>query len=46
VGGEIFTFIVLSCGLGIVAVPPGLVATALSKAREDDVALETPGDGS
>ncbi len=33
-GGKIFTTIVLFIGLGIVAVPAGLVATALSKARE------------
>lgn len=34
VGGRIFTFFVLVVGLGIVAVPSGLVASALSKARE------------
>ncbi len=34
VGGKIFTFFVLVIGLGIVAVPSGLVASALSKARE------------
>jgi voltage-gated potassium channel len=34
IGGKIFTAIVLFIGLGIVAVPSGLVATALSKARE------------
>jgi voltage-gated potassium channel len=33
-GGRIFTFFVLLIGLGIVAVPAGLVASALSKARE------------
>lgn len=33
VGGRIFTFVVLLIGLGIVAVPAGLVASALSKAR-------------
>jgi len=34
VGGRIFTFFVLAIGLGIVAVPAGLVASALSSARE------------
>jgi voltage-gated potassium channel len=33
-GGGIFTFFVLIIGLGIVAVPTGLFASALSKARE------------
>lgn len=36
VGGKIFTFIILMVGLGIVAVPTGLLASALSKAREMD----------
>ncbi|MDH3327881.1 MAG: ion transporter [Desulfobulbaceae bacterium] len=34
VGGKIFTVFVLIVGLGVVAVPTGLVASALSKARE------------
>ena len=34
VGGRCFTFLVLLVGLGIVSVPAGLVASALSKARE------------
>jgi voltage-gated potassium channel len=34
IGGKVFTFFVLIVGLGIVAVPAGLVASALSKARE------------
>lgn len=43
VGGKIFTFAVLLIGLGIVSVPAGLVASALSKARamedtSDDIA--------
>lgn len=37
-GGKVFTFIVLMTGLGIVAVPSGLLASALSKVR----AQETP----
>ena len=32
-GGKLFTFVVLMVGLGIVAVPTGLVASALSKVR-------------
>jgi len=34
IGGKIFTFFILLVGLGIVSVPAGLVASALSKARE------------
>jgi voltage-gated potassium channel len=34
VGGKVFTFFVLIIGVGVVTVPAGLVATALSKARE------------
>ena len=33
-GGKIFTFFVLAIGLGIISVPAGLVASALSRARE------------
>jgi voltage-gated potassium channel len=40
VGGKIFTFGVLLIGLGIVSVPAGLVASALSKAR----AMEDAGE--
>lgn len=36
VGGKIFTFIVLIIGLGFVAVPTGLFASALSAAREEE----------
>jgi voltage-gated potassium channel len=35
-GGRVFTFFVLMVGLGVVAVPAGLVATALSKARSEE----------
>ena len=35
-GGKVFTFFVLMIGLGIVAVPAGLVASALSKARMEE----------
>jgi len=34
VGGRIFTFVVLLIGLGVVAIPSGLFASALTKARE------------
>ncbi len=34
VGGKIFTFFVLVIGVGIVTVPAGLVASAVSRARE------------
>jgi voltage-gated potassium channel len=33
VGGKAFTFLILAIGLGVVAVPTGLLASALSKAR-------------
>lgn len=36
VGGRIFTFFILLIGLGVVSVPAGLLASALSKAREMD----------
>ena len=35
-GGRVFTFLILMIGLGIVAVPAGLVAAALSKVRDDE----------
>lgn len=36
IGGKLFTFFVLMIGLGIVAVPTGLVASALSQVRQED----------
>ncbi|MEI8633334.1 ion transporter [Vibrio sp. PP-XX7] len=33
-GGKIFTFFILIVGLGVVSIPAGMVASALSKARE------------
>ena len=36
VGGRPFTFVVLICGLGIVAMPAGLVAAALLRIRHDE----------
>ena len=35
-GGRLFTFIVLMVGLGVISVPAGLIASALSKARSED----------
>jgi voltage-gated potassium channel len=35
-GGRLFTFFVLIIGLGVIAVPTGLVASALSAAREQE----------
>ena len=35
-GGRIFTFIILLIGLGVVAAPAGLIASALSKVRETE----------
>ena len=34
IGGKCFTFFVLIIGIGVVSVPAGLIASALSKARE------------
>ena len=36
-GGKLFTFLVLMIGLGIVAVPTGLVASALSQTRNEEL---------
>lgn len=35
-GGRFFTFVILVIGLGIVALPSGIVASALAKAREEE----------
>jgi len=43
IGGKIFTFFVLMIGLGFVAVPTGLFASALSTARKEEG--EQGGDG-
>ena len=37
VGGRVFTFFILMIGLGIVAVPAGLLATALTQVRADEI---------
>ena len=39
-GGRVFTAVILLCGMGIVAVPAGLVATALTRAGPRDDTLE------
>jgi len=36
IGGKVFTFFVLLIGLGFVAVPTGLIVSAMSKAREEE----------
>lgn len=36
VGGKIFTFVILMIGLGIVALPAGLIASAFTQAREEE----------
>ena len=36
-GGKVFTFVILMCGLGVVAVPAGIVSSALSRVvRNED----------
>ncbi len=35
-GGKFFTFLVLMIGLGVVAVPTGLIASALTQARKEE----------
>jgi voltage-gated potassium channel len=41
VGGKIFTFVILILGLGIIAVPTGMVASALAKARKEEDELHS-----
>ncbi|MEM6483474.1 MAG: ion transporter [Pseudomonadota bacterium] len=36
VGGRVFTFVILMLGLGIVAIPAGLIAAALSQIKQQD----------
>ena len=35
-GGNLFTFIILVCGLEITAVPAGLIASTMFKVRQDE----------
>jgi voltage-gated potassium channel len=44
VGGKIFTFVILILGLGIIAVPTGMVASALAKARKEEDERHPTGD--
>lgn len=39
-GGKFFTFLVLIVGLGVVAVPTGLIASALTQARDEERAVK------
>lgn len=41
VGGKIFTFFILMIGLGIVALPAGLIASAFTQAREEEKERKT-----
>ena len=34
-GGRLFTFAILMIGMGIIAVPPGIISSALAKARQE-----------
>ena len=46
IGGKIFTFFVLIIGVGIVTIPAGLVASALSRARHiEEQEKEQDNDG-
>ena len=36
IGGKVFTFVILMIGLGIVALPAGLIASAFTQAREEE----------
>jgi voltage-gated potassium channel len=36
IGGRLFTFVILMLGLGVVAVPTGVIASALSSVRKDE----------
>jgi voltage-gated potassium channel len=46
VGGRVFTFFILLTGVGIISIPAGLLASALSKARElEDAAESSPSAG-
>lgn len=36
IGGKLFTFLILIIGLAIVAVPTGLIASALTEVREEE----------
>ena len=44
-GGKLFTFVVLVVGLGFIAVPSGLIASALSRVRAEDAARHHAASG-
>lgn len=44
IGGKMFTFFILMIGVGIVTIPAGLVASALTKARELEEAADQQED--
>lgn len=44
VGGKVFTFFVLMIGIGLVAVPTGLIASALTAARREEQEGEKDGN--
>jgi voltage-gated potassium channel len=47
VGGRIFTFLIQLVGLGVISMPAAIVASALSKVRENDtVQVHNPADDS
>jgi len=39
-GGRMFTFIILMVGLGVIAVPSGLIASALARTMDKEEQLE------
>jgi voltage-gated potassium channel len=39
-GGKLFTFVVLIIGLGVVSIPSGMIASALSRAREEEAGAD------
>lgn len=43
-GGRIFTFFVLIVGLGVIAIPTGLISSALSKARREEAEEQRAGN--
>jgi len=45
VGGKIFTFFMLIIGLGIIAVPTGLIAAALTKVPKNDEEEDSKKEG-
>ena len=46
VGGRVFTFLMLMIGLGVVAVPAGLVASAMSQVRREEAELSNSTESS